>query len=71
MSSERNEPAAGQLLYPVPMAARVLGLSERTAWAFISRGEIKTRKCGARVLVHRTELEKFARADHGSPDKTP
>lgn len=54
----------GQLLYSVPQAARVLGISPRLCWTFINRGELRTRRCGTRVLVHRRELEKFALHDH-------
>lgn len=69
-----REPVAGQLLYAVPQAARVLGISARLLWTFIARGEVKTRKIGSRVVVHRRDLEKFAVHDHPSPcihkDKT-
>jgi excisionase family DNA binding protein len=59
-----KEPVADQLLYPVPLAARVLGLSARLLWDFIAHGKIKTRRVGTRVLIHRRELEKFAAHDH-------
>lgn len=62
-------PVADQLLYPVPQAARVLGLSDRLIWGFIDHGEIKTRRVGTRVLIHRRELEKFAAHDHATPPK--
>jgi excisionase family DNA binding protein len=65
---EHDEPVVGQILYPIPMGARTLGISDRMLWGFIAKGEIKTRKCGSRVLIHRSELEKFARADHDSPE---
>jgi excisionase family DNA binding protein len=54
----------GQLLYSVPQAARVLGLSPRLVWAFVASNRLKTRRIGTRVLVHRRELEKFALRDH-------
>jgi excisionase family DNA binding protein len=59
-----KEPVSGQLLYSVEQAGRVLGLSARLLWSFIQRGELRTRRVGSRVLVHRRELEKFALRDH-------
>jgi excisionase family DNA binding protein len=58
------EPVAGQLLYSVPQGARVLSLSKRSLWSCVHRGEIKIRRFGTRVLIHREELEKFAKRDH-------
>ena len=66
-----KEPVRDQLLYPVPLAARVLGLSDRLIWGFIDHGEIKTRRVGTRVLIHRRELEKFAAHDHETPKELP
>ncbi|HTB93152.1 MAG TPA: helix-turn-helix domain-containing protein [Candidatus Sulfotelmatobacter sp.] len=59
-----KEPVIGQLLYSIEQAARVLGISTRLLWAFVQRGQVRTRRIGARVLVHRRELEKFALRDH-------
>lgn len=61
---DQKVPVAGQLLYPVPTAARILGISPRLLWEFIARGEVKTRKIRARRLVSRKELERFASKDH-------
>lgn len=61
-----REPVADQILYSVPQAARVLGISPRLVWGFVQRGELKARRVGVRVLVHRGELEKFARRDHAT-----
>jgi excisionase family DNA binding protein len=58
----------GQILYSVPQASRVLGISPRLCWAFVQRGELKTRRCGTRVLIHRRDLEKFALHDHDTKD---
>lgn len=70
MDNQTNhEPVADQLLYAVPQAARVLGVSARLLWAFIQRGEIRTRRVGARVLVHRREIERFAARDHATKNK--
>jgi excisionase family DNA binding protein len=53
-----------QLLYSIEQAARILGLSPRLCWMFVQRGELRTRRVGTRVLVHRRDLEKFALHDH-------
>src|SRR5712691_3095057 len=63
-ANDSKEPVVDQLLYAVPQAARVLGVSARLLWTFVQRGELRTRRIGVRVLIHRRELEKFARCDH-------
>jgi excisionase family DNA binding protein len=60
-----REPVPGQLLFGVEQAARVLGCSPKLVRIFIARGELRTRRLGVRVLIHRQELERFARRDHG------
>ncbi len=60
------DPTTGQLLYGVPAAAKVLGISPRLCWVFVQRGELRTRRIGARVLIHRRDLEKFALRDHST-----
>jgi excisionase family DNA binding protein len=64
--TERRDktPVADQLLYSVEQAARVLGLSPRLVWNFVACAELRTRRVGTRVLIHRKELEKFALKDH-------
>ena len=42
-------------------AATVLGVSLRTLDYLIERGELPARRVGRRVLISRSELEKFAR----------
>jgi len=59
-------PVLGQLLFSVPQGARILGVSPRLLWSFVHRGEIRTRRVGTRVLIHRRELEKFALQDHAT-----
>lgn len=54
----------GQLLFGVEQAARILGISAKLVRVYIDRGELKTRRCGTRVLLHRDTLEKFSRRDH-------
>jgi excisionase family DNA binding protein len=59
-----KSPVRDQILYSVEQAARVLGLSPRLLWSFVASNQLKTRRCGTRVLIHRRELEKFALHDH-------
>lgn len=44
--------------------AWLLSLSVRSVDYLIVRGELAVRRVGKRVLIHRTELERFARRDH-------
>lgn len=72
MDNQTNhEPVAGQILYSVPQAARVLGISPRMLWRFIARGELRARSIGARRLVHRRDLEKFAARNHDTNSSDP
>ncbi len=61
---ELREPVRDQLLYGVDQAAQILGISSKLVRVYIDRGELRTRKCGTRVLVHRRELERFSLRDH-------
>ena len=61
-----RQPVADQLLYSVPQAAHILGISPRLCWEYVRRGEIRKRHIGTRVLIHRTELQKFALRDHAT-----
>lgn len=63
---ERHDPVADQLLYSVPQAAKILGISPRMAWTFVNRGVLRPRRVGARVLIHRSQLEQFALRDHAT-----
>jgi excisionase family DNA binding protein len=56
------------LLLSKPEAARMLGVSIRSLEHLIARHEIPTRKIGRRVLIARTALESFAKAQN--TDKT-
>ena len=59
-----KQPVEGQILYSVEQAAAILSVSPRLVWAFIGAGKIRTRRVSRRVLVTRTELERFAARDH-------
>jgi len=45
-------------------AAALLSISERSLDYAIQRGEIKVRRAGRKVLVPRSEVERYARRDH-------
>lgn len=53
-----------KLLYTRNEAAQLLSVSVRTLDHLQHSKEILTRRVGRRVLIHRNELEKFARRDH-------
>jgi excisionase family DNA binding protein len=50
-------------------AAEALSISVRAVDYLISQRKLRVRRLGKRVLVPRTELERFARGDH--PRITP
>jgi excisionase family DNA binding protein len=52
------------LLLSKQEAARMLGVSIRSLEHLISRQEIPTRKIGRRVLIARTAVESFAKAQN-------
>lgn len=56
-----------KLLYSRKEAAFALGISLRALDYLLSRRSIKTRRIGARVLIHRDDLVKWASHDHVSP----
>jgi excisionase family DNA binding protein len=56
------------LLLSKQEAARMLGISIRSLEHLISRQEIPTRKIGRRVLLARSAVESFAKAQN--PNKT-
>ena len=59
-------PVHGQLLYSVQQAARILGVSPRLVWQFVASNQLRTRRVGTRVLIHRQTLERFALHDHAT-----
>lgn len=64
-----KSPVRDQILYSVGQAAHILGISPRLLWSFVASNQLKTRRVGTRVLIHRRELEKFALHDHATSDK--
>ena len=55
------------LLYPRDKAACQLGISVRALDHLIASKRIRAQSIGKRVLIHQTELAKFARANHYEP----
>jgi excisionase family DNA binding protein len=53
-----------KLLYSRKEAAYALGISIRALDYLLSRRSIKTRRIGARVLIHRDDLTTWASRDH-------
>ena len=47
-------------------AARILGVSLRTLQNLVAGKNLPVRHIGRRVLVHRKDLEAFARRDHAN-----
>jgi excisionase family DNA binding protein len=52
------------LFYSKKNAARILGISERTLHALIVEKQLRVRRIGRRVVIHRRALQEFARRDH-------
>jgi excisionase family DNA binding protein len=64
---KKNKPALViPVLFSVPEAALMLGISRRLMWTFVQSGDIPIRKIGRRTLIQRSEIEKFARKDHAT-----
>jgi excisionase family DNA binding protein len=53
-----------KLLFSQREAAGILGISVRTLQNLIGSKQIPVRRIGRRVLIHRKDLEMFARRDH-------
>jgi excisionase family DNA binding protein len=64
--TENSAQGALKLLYSRKEAAFALGISLRALDYLLSRRSIKIRRIGARVLIHRDDLVKWASQDHVS-----
>jgi excisionase family DNA binding protein len=53
-----------KLLFTQKESAAALAVSLRTVQHLIESGTLPVRRIGRRVLVHRRDLEAFARGDH-------
>ena len=60
-----------RLLYSRKLAAQQLSLSVRALDYLIQQQKIATRRIGKKVLVHHTELARFARGNHTDPIRQP
>jgi excisionase family DNA binding protein len=54
---------ASQLLIPAPQAAHQLGISRRTLRTRINAGLMKSVRVGARVYIHKAELERIVNGE--------
>jgi excisionase family DNA binding protein len=64
MSTQTHHPERATLT--VPAAARLLGISRRTAYALAARGELPGAfRVGGRVLVSKAALERLLSGDSG------
>lgn len=57
-------PAADRLLFSRKESAAILGVSERTLTYAIDANRLRVTRIGRRTLLHRAELERFARIDN-------
>jgi excisionase family DNA binding protein len=61
----------GKILLGRKESAALLSISLRTLDSLLSRREIVARRIGRRLLISRTELERFARRDHDTQPEGP
>ena len=60
-----------KLLYSRRDAARALSLSVRSIDYLICSGRIPTRRVGGKILIHVTDVRRFAKADHPAFVRVP
>jgi excisionase family DNA binding protein len=53
-----------RLLYSIPEAATMLGLSRSTLYLLIQTRQLKTRRIGRRRMIPKAALEAFIKSDH-------
>lgn len=56
-------PASDRLLFSRKEVAQMLSVSERTVTYAIDNGKLDITRIGRRTLIHKSELERFARID--------
>lgn len=58
--------AAGmeKILFDRKTAALALSISVRSLDYLISGGQLKTKRMGRKILIHSSELKRFAQSDH-------
>jgi len=60
-----------KLLYSRRDAARALSLSVRSIDYLIYTGRIPTRRVGGKILIHVTDVRRFAKTDHPAFVRVP
>ena len=60
-----------KLLYSRRDAARALSLSVRSIDYLICTGRIPTRRVGGKILIHVTDVRRFAKTDHPGIVRVP
>ena len=55
-----------RILFDRKSAAAALSISVRSLDYLVADGQLDTRRIGRKVLIHRSELRRFAQADHFS-----
>lgn len=63
MPEQPHQPVLDKLLYSRDEAAHLLSVHVNTLDAFIRNGSLRVVRKGVRVLIHRDELERFAKRD--------
>jgi excisionase family DNA binding protein len=64
-------PEVEKLLYSRRDAASALSLSVRSIDYLICTGRIPTRRVGGKILIHVTDVRRFAKTDHPSFVRVP
>jgi hypothetical protein len=60
-----------RILYDRREAARQLSMSIRSLDYRIQQQQIATRRNGKKIVIHHSELERFARGNHTDPIRQP
>ena len=60
-----------KLLYTRRDAAQALSLSVRSIDYLICTGRLPTRRIGGRILIHVTDVRRFAKSDHPGSVRVP
>jgi hypothetical protein len=66
-TTEVTVASPSRILYDRKTAAAQLSISVRSLDYLIQQQHIATRRIGKKVLVHHTELSRFARGNHTDP----
>ena len=61
MTSATSSGDDGTLAYPVPIAAKLIGIGTTLAWELVRSGQLGSIRVNRRVVVPRQSLEEFLR----------